>query len=92
MRVYVCHGPNCALRVRPVWQAFQMAVQHYDVGERCELIVSGCQGRCEDGPNVNVYPNLTRYARLTPDDARRIVGEHIADGEPVAELVFHPVD
>ncbi len=90
MRVYVCHGPNCASRVGPVWQALTLAVQQSGTAERCELIVSGCQGRCEDGPNINIYPNLTRYARVTPDDARRIVSEHIVEGRPVAELVFLP--
>ncbi len=92
MRLYVCHGPNCAPQVRAVWQALGMAVQQFGVAERCELIVSGCQGRCTDGPNINVYPNLTKYARLTPDDASRIIGEHIAEGHPVADLVFHPND
>ncbi len=92
MRVYVCHGPYCAPRVRPVWQALVLAAQRHGVAEQCELIVSGCQGRCEYGPNVNVYPNLTRYAALTPDDATRIVGEHIAEGRPVVELAFRPDD
>ncbi|MDP9310080.1 MAG: hypothetical protein M3R24_04135 [Chloroflexota bacterium] len=87
-RVYVCHGPICAQKVRPVWQALHAAVHTMGVGDQCELIVSGCQGRCEDGPNINVYPKLTKYAHVNPDTAQRIVREHIAAGAPVAELEF----
>jgi (2Fe-2S) ferredoxin len=86
MRLYVCHGPTCAARVRPVWSALHAEVQRLDLDDQCELIVSGCLSRCDDGPNINVYPNLTKYAHVTPDDARRIVAEHVAEGQPVAEL------
>lgn len=87
-RVYVCHGPHCGLLVAPIWQALTVAVQQGGLAERCELIVSGCQGRCEVGPNINVYPNLTKYARVTAAAARRIAAEHLAEGQPVADLVF----
>ncbi len=71
--------------MRQVWQALQSEVAAQRLGERCELIVSGCQGRCEDGPNVNVYPNLVKYIAVTPELARRIVREHIVAGQPVDE-------
>lgn len=89
MRVYVCHGPNCAQRARPIWAALVAEVQAQALAEQCELIVSGCLSRCDDGPNINVYPNLTKYARLTPEQARRIVREHVGAGLPVTESVFH---
>lgn len=88
MRLYVCHGPSCAARVRPLWMALQQAVQRADVADRCELIVSGCLSRCDWGPNINVYPRLTKYAHVAPEDAARIVAEHVVAGEPVADLLF----
>ena len=85
-RVYVCHNVHCFQRgVRQVWQALQSEVAQQHLVEHCELIVSGCQGRCEDGPNVNVYPNLVKYVEVTPELARRIVREHLVAGQPVAE-------
>ena len=89
MRVYVCHGPTCGALVRPIWQALAAAIDQQGVDERCELIVSGCQGRCEVAPNINVFPNLTKYARVTPTGAIRIVGEHVVAGQPVQELIFY---
>src|SRR3712207_5678871 len=85
-RVYVCHNIHCLNRgVRQVWQALQAEVAQQRLGDECELIVSGCQGRCEEGPNVNVYPNLVKYVEVTPELARRIVREHIVAGRPVEE-------
>lgn len=89
-RVYVCHGPICAQKVKPIWQGLNVAVHTAGVAEQCELIVSGCQGRCDDGPNINVYPRLTKYAHVDQVAVRRIVQEHLATGAPVADLVFHP--
>lgn len=88
-RVYVCHGPNCAkLPVRQIWNVLEAEVVAAGIADQCELIVSGCQSRCEDGPNINVYPNLTKYAHVQPDQIDRIVHEHLVGGQPVEELRY----
>ena len=92
LRVYVCHGPTCGALVRPVWQTLALAIQQHGLAERCELIVSGCQGRCEVAPNINVFPRLIKYARVTPAAAARIAAEHLAGGQPVEELRFRYED
>ncbi|WP_026370924.1 (2Fe-2S) ferredoxin domain-containing protein [Kallotenue papyrolyticum] len=88
-RIYVCHGPTCVRQVRPVWQALLDEIRLCRLADRCELIVSGCQGRCEDGPNINVYPNLTKYAHVTPEQGREIVRRHIAQDQPVTACLYH---
>jgi (2Fe-2S) ferredoxin len=90
-RIYVCHGPTCVQRVRPVWQALAAEIQLRGLADRCELIVSGCQGRCDDGPNINVYPNLTKYAHVTPEQAREIARQHIGKDQPVESCVYQEV-
>ena len=85
----MCHGPTCSQhQSRLVWNALNSEVQMRGLDEACELIVSGCQGRCDDGPNLNVYPNLTKYAHVTPEKARRIIREHVEEGHPVAEYIY----
>ena len=74
--------------MRPIWSALVSEVQTQGLADTCELIVSVCQGRCEHGPNINIYPNLKKYAYLTPDKARRIVKEHLLAGRPVAEYLY----
>jgi NADP-reducing hydrogenase subunit HndC len=87
-RIYVCHGATCGKAARPVWNALTDAIHEHGLDHTCQMIVSGCLSRCEYGPNINVYPNLTRYAAVTPEDARRIVAEHLAGGERVEALRY----
>ena len=88
-RIYVCHGPTCSQhQARSIWSALNAEVRTRGLEERCELIVSGCQGRCDDAPNINVYPNLTKYAHMSLEKARRVVCEHLAEGQPVAEFIY----
>ncbi len=48
-----------------------------------------CLGVCADGPIVVVYPEGTWYARVTPALLERIVDEHLREGHPVEEAIFH---
>lgn len=89
-RIYVCHGSTCGQHVRPVWQALNQAIEVHGLADRCTPMVSGCLARCERGPNINVYPGLTKYAGVTVDGTRRIVAEHLAKGVPVADLIDVP--
>ena len=48
-----------------------------------------CLGVCSHGPIVVVYPEGTWYAGVTPELLERIVVEHLRQGRPVEEAVFH---
>lgn len=48
-----------------------------------------CLGVCADGPIVVVYPEGIWYAGVTPALLDRIVVEHLKEGRPVEEAVFH---
>ena len=48
-----------------------------------------CLGVCAGGPIVVVYPDAVWYWGVTPGLLERIVVEHLRDGRPVAEAVFH---
>lgn len=48
-----------------------------------------CLGICAGGPIVVVYPEGIWYARVTPELLERIVVEHLRDGVPVEEAIFH---
>ena len=48
-----------------------------------------CLGVCAGGPIVVVYPEGIWYGHVTPELLERIVVEHLKDGRPVKEAVFH---
>lgn len=48
-----------------------------------------CLGVCAGGPIVVVYPEGIWYGHVTPELLERIVVEHLKEGRPVKEAVFH---
>jgi (2Fe-2S) ferredoxin len=48
-----------------------------------------CLGVCAGGPVVVVYPEGVWYGGVTPELLERIVTQHLRDGQPVAEAIFH---
>ena len=48
-----------------------------------------CLGVCSQGPIVVVYPEGVWYSQVSMPLLERIVTEHLRDGIPVAEAVFH---
>ena len=88
-RVYVCHGDSCKRGgAQKLWHALRHEIEAQDAREAADLIVGGCQGRCDYGPNLIVHPGATKYSGLVPSDAGRIVHDHLRDGHPVEDLRF----
>ena len=51
---------------------------------------SGCIGLCRLEPIVEVFKNGQKftYVLMTPDKAKRVVAEHIVNGNPVKEYLI----
>ncbi len=52
---------------------------------------TGCKGLCDKEPIVEVHPakgSSATYGRVTPDVMRRIVAEHVVDGQMIGEHVI----
>ena len=87
-RVYVCGNMHCFANGKPaILNALEAAIWEYGLDATVEVRVSGCQGLCEIGPNLKIWPGPFQYPRLKVEHIRRIVAEHLRDGVPVAELL-----
>lgn len=74
-RLYICHGAFC--RGDALYRALQTLLQQRQQSHLCELRASGCQSRCDDGPNITVWPGPTRYHHVTDAVLPHILDAHL---------------
>jgi len=53
-----------------------------------KVIKTGCFGLCALGPIMIVYPEGAFYSRVTPEDVKEIVEEHLMKGRIVKRLLY----
>lgn len=88
--VFVCTlGKTCPTQdSKDVFTALRTAVVEAGLKDRVRVNPSGCLGQCGHGPMVVVYPEDVWYHAVRPDDAARIVSEHLLGGRPVEALRY----
>jgi (2Fe-2S) ferredoxin len=92
--VLVCTGDFCSpgRRGREIYSLLADLLQREDLlfgPERVKRGETPCLGVCAEGPIVVVYPEGIWYYRVTPELLERIVVEHLKNGVPVDEAIFH---
>ena len=89
--VFVCsHGKTCCKQgSEHVHEALKKTVKELGLKSTVRVNHAGCMNQCGHGPMVVVYPADVWYARVTPEAARRIAREHLANGRPVEQCRYY---
>ena len=87
--ILICGGTGCTSSGSQTLQkAFNESIEKFGLGEEVKLVQTGCFGLCALGPVVIIYPDGTFYSRVTPEDVKEIVEEHLLKGRIVERLVY----
>ncbi|HIQ63857.1 MAG TPA: 4Fe-4S binding protein [Candidatus Avichristensenella intestinipullorum] len=97
-RVMVCAGTGCVANgSMEVFHRFEEVVADQGLSisvqlDRREsdyvLSRSGCQGFCQMGPLVTLYPQGIFYTRVKPEDVEEIVDKTLLQGEIIERLTY----
>jgi len=66
----------------------EQRIAELGLDQEVKVIRTGCMGACDLGPVAVVYPEGVFYQKLTADDGRLIVDEHLFKGRPVERLMY----
>ena len=87
--VLICGGTGCTSSGSlDIQKAFDENIKAFGLEEEVKVVQTGCFGLCALGPVVIVYPDGTFYSRVTSDDVKEIVEEHLLKGRKVERLVY----
>lgn len=87
--ILVCAGGACiSSGSESIRDALNKAIEEHECADENRVVEVGCVGSCDLGPVVMVHPEGTFYQRVRPEDAPRIVKEHLIGGRVVEDLLF----
>jgi NADP-reducing hydrogenase subunit HndC len=87
--ILVCGGTGCtSSHSEKIIEKLNEELAKKALDKEVRVVKTGCFGLCELGPIVIVYPEGAFYSRVTAEDAREIVEEHILKGRIVTRLLY----
>ena len=87
--ILVCGGTGChSSGSIEVIKAFAFEVEKRGLKDEVQIVETGCNGFCAQGPIAVFYPDGIIYMQVKPEDAPEIIEEHILKGRPVERLLY----
>ncbi len=87
--VLVCGGTGCtSSNSEQIIEKLNEEIKAVGLDKEVNVIRTGCFGLCALGPIMVVYPEGAFYSRVTADDVKEIVDEHLLKGRIVKRLLY----
>jgi NADH-quinone oxidoreductase subunit F len=98
-RIIICAGTGCVANGSlEVYEKFKQVIRERGLSvavttkkEKADYIVSqsGCQGFCQKGPLVTLYPQGVFYTKVKPEDVEEIIEKTLLKGELIERFLYH---
>ena len=87
--ILVCGGTACeSSRSDQIYQNLIEECKAQGVADEVQVVKTGCFGFCEQGPIVKILPEDSFYVKVTPEDAKELISEHVIKGREVPRLLY----
>jgi NADH:ubiquinone oxidoreductase subunit F (NADH-binding)/(2Fe-2S) ferredoxin len=70
--------------------ALEKELEKQNLADEVQVVPTGCNGFCANGPIMVVHPDGIFYQFLTVEDIPYLVEEHFLKGRPVTKLMYTP--
>lgn len=91
MNLLICTGTGCVSNgAFEIKRALEDELKKQKLDEEIQVVTTGCNGFCANGPIVVVQPDGIFYQLLTEEVIPYLVEEHFLKGRPVPKLMYTP--
>ena len=75
--IKVCGKPDCMKQGgKALCKTLDKALSSGDWDPSIQVQLTGCMGKCSQGPNLVVMPDKKRYSNVTAQDIPKVLGQH----------------
>lgn len=93
VNILCCGGTGCtASNSTEIVDNLNECIQKYHLENEVNVVKTGCFGLCQKGPIVAIYPEKVFYSHVKPEDAEKIIVDHIMHGSVVKDLELYDIN